>query len=71
VTAGGRSQTRVLLSQSGYYSSPDSRLHFGLGSARSVDLVEITWPCGLVETWDRLKPNQVFSASEGAGRKLP
>ncbi len=71
VTARGRSQTQVLLSQSGYYSSPDARLHFGLGNAASVDLVEITWPCGLVETWDRLKPNQVFSATEGAGRKLP
>ena len=71
VNAGGRWQTRVLLSQSGYYSSPDPRLHFGLGSAASVDLLEITWPGGLVETWDRLKPNQVFSATEGAGRKQP
>jgi hypothetical protein len=71
VTSAGKTQTRVALSQSGFYSSPDARLHFGLGSAASVDLIEITWPCGLVETWDGLKPNQVFSASEGSGRKLP
>jgi hypothetical protein len=70
VTAGGRSQTRVLLSQSGYYSSADARLHFGLGGA-GVDSVEIVWPSGLVESWEHVKSNQVFRATEGAGRKLP
>jgi hypothetical protein len=69
VTSGGKSQTRVLLSQSGYYSSPDARLHFGLDKAESAELVEIAWPCGLVERWEHLKPNQVFSATEGAGKK--
>jgi hypothetical protein len=71
VTAGGKSQTRVLLSQSGYYSSPDARLHFGLDKAEGVDSVEITWPCGLVESWEGVKPNQVFSATEGTGKKSP
>ena len=70
VTTAGKSQTRVLLSQSGYYSSADARLHFGLGGA-SVDYVEIVWPSGLVESWDHVKPNQVFRATEGSGRKLP
>jgi enediyne biosynthesis protein E4 len=70
VTAGGKSQTRVLLSQSGYYSSPDARLHFGLGGG-TVERVEIVWPGGLVEVWDNVKPNQVFLAAEGSGRKLP
>jgi hypothetical protein len=70
VTAGGKLQTRVLLSQSGYYSSPDARLHFGLGGA-TVEFVEIVWPSGIVEIWDDVKPNQVFLATEGSGRKLP
>ena len=68
VTARGKSQTRVLLSQSGYYSSADARLHFGLGGA-DIETVEIVWPCGLVEVWDNVKPNQVFRATEGSGRK--
>jgi hypothetical protein len=71
VTAGGRSQVRVLLSQSGFYSSADGRLHFGLGATAAVDRVEIAWPNGIVETWEHLKPNQVFEATEGTGRKLP
>jgi hypothetical protein len=70
VTAGGKSQMRVLLSQSGYYSSADARLHFGLGGDK-VDRVEIVWPSGLVEGWNNVKPNQVFHATEGSGRKLP
>lgn len=69
VTTDGRSQTRVLLSQSGYYSCADARVHFGLGLSAKVDRLEIAWPSGLVETWDDLKPNQNFVATEGSGRR--
>ena len=39
----GRTQAQEVLSQSSYYSCNDSRLHFGLGQATTVDLV-IRWP---------------------------
>jgi hypothetical protein len=29
-----------------YLSASDPRLHFGLGSSTSVDLVEVRWPGG-------------------------
>ena len=29
-----------------YQSASDQRLHFGLGPARIVDRVEVTWPSG-------------------------
>ena len=32
VTAGGRTQAQVVLSQASYYSHNDVRLHFGLGA---------------------------------------
>jgi hypothetical protein len=69
VATAGRSQTRVLLSQSGYFSCADARVHFGLGRSAKADRLEIAWPNGLVETWDDLKPNQTFAATEGSGRR--
>jgi hypothetical protein len=71
VTAGGISQTRVLLSQSGYYSCADPRLHFGLGAEAKADRIEIMWPGGLVETWDNVPANRTFAATEGSGRGRP
>ncbi|HEX6463760.1 MAG TPA: CRTAC1 family protein [Vicinamibacterales bacterium] len=50
VTAAGRAQAQVVLSQSSYYSHDDLRLHFGLGTAAVADAVEIRWPSGRVQT---------------------
>ena len=36
---GGKSQAQAVLSQSSFYSSNDPRLHFGLGSHTSADLI--------------------------------
>jgi len=64
--ANGRWQTNVVLSQSGYYSCNDARVHFGLGTAGKADRLEVTWPNGQVETWRNLGADQVFEAVEGA-----
>ena len=46
VTAGGRKQARVALSQTSYYSHDDLSLHFGLGPHPRADRVEVRWPSG-------------------------
>jgi enediyne biosynthesis protein E4 len=46
VTAGGRRQAGVVLSQSSYGSVDDLRLHFGLGEAEAAEAVEVRWPSG-------------------------
>jgi hypothetical protein len=69
VTAGGRTQTQVVLSQSSYYSHDDMRLHFGLGSSLKADAVTITWPNGDTETFKDLSANQIVTLKEGRGRK--
>jgi hypothetical protein len=46
VTAGGRTQRRLVQSGTSYISQDDTRLHFGLGPARTVDAVEVRWPDG-------------------------
>ncbi len=63
---GGKTQAQSVLSQSSYYSSNDSRLHFGLGNHTSVG-VEVHWPNGLVESFKQLPINRLITLREGAG----
>src|SRR5207253_2507436 len=51
----------------GYFSQNDLRVHFGIGKAEKVELLEIRWPSGLVETLKDIKPNQVIVVKEGEG----
>jgi len=47
-------------------STNDSRLHFGLGQTRSIELVEVHWPSGLI---DRIKSpliNSILVVVEGS-----
>ena len=65
VTAGGRTQTRAVLSQSSYYSHDDLRLHFGLGSAEKADTIDVYWPSGHVDTLSAVPAGRVVSIREG------
>jgi len=49
----------------GYYSASDLRTHFGLGDATKVDLVEIRWPSGAVDTLKDLDVNRLYVIEEG------
>jgi hypothetical protein len=46
VIADGHAQYAEVRSGGSYLSQNDLRLHFGLGEARSVERIEITWPGG-------------------------
>jgi hypothetical protein len=50
-----------------YISQNDLRVHFGIGKAEKVDLLEIHWPSGQVETLKDVKPNQLLFVKEGMG----
>ena len=50
-----------------YSSSSDLRLHFGLGSATSVDKLEIRWPSGKKETVALPGVDRIFTIVEGKG----
>lgn len=67
VRAGNHVQAQEVTSQSSYYSHNDPRLHFGLGSARHADSVEIRWPNGQTEVLKNLPANQIVSVKEGSG----
>ena len=51
----------------GYFSQNDLRVHFGLGKAEKVDLLEIRWPSGQVDTLKDVKANQVIFVKEAEG----
>jgi hypothetical protein len=50
-----------------YISQNDLRIHFGLGKAEQVDLLEIRWPSGQVDTIKDVKANQLVFVKEGEG----
>ena len=50
VTTGKLRQRQDEISGTGYASQNDLAVHFGLGSATSVDKIEIRWPDGFLQT---------------------
>ncbi|MEQ1474275.1 MAG: ASPIC/UnbV domain-containing protein, partial [Candidatus Acidiferrum sp.] len=50
-----------------YFSQNDLRVHFGIGKAEKVELLEIRWPSGLVEKLEGVKANQLIFVKEGQG----
>ena len=50
-----------------YISQNDLRVHFGLGKADKVDLLEIRWPSGQVDTLKDVKVNRLIVVEEGKG----
>jgi hypothetical protein len=54
-----------------YYSQNDLRLHFGLDQAQTVDLLEIRWPSGQVDTFKNLEVNRLYVVTEGAKNPQP
>jgi hypothetical protein len=50
-----------------YISQNDLRVHFGIGKAEKVELLEIRWPSGAVDTLKDVTPNQMIVVKEGEG----
>ena len=50
-----------------YFSQSDLRIHFGLGKAERVELLEVRWPSGQIDTLKDIKPNQLIVVEEGKG----
>ncbi|MGH9498001.1 MAG: CRTAC1 family protein [Terriglobales bacterium] len=50
-----------------YLSQNDPRLHFGLGTASTMDEVEIKWPSGKSETLRGVRADFIYTVLEGSG----
>ena len=51
-----------------YLSQNDFRIHFGLGRAARVDLIDVRWPNGREESWENLPADRFHTLKEGSGR---
>jgi hypothetical protein len=58
-------QVEEVRSCNGYFSASDLRIHFGLGDAKKVDVVEIRWSSGAVDTLKDLDVNRLYVVEEG------
>jgi enediyne biosynthesis protein E4 len=61
------SQIDEVRSGGSYFSQNDLRIQFGIGKAAKVDLLEIRWPSGQVDTFKDVKANQLLIVKEGEG----
>jgi hypothetical protein len=66
VQAGKLRQIDEVMSGGSYYSHNDMTLYFGLGSAASVDRIEIRWPSGTIQEWKDIPVNQKILITEGS-----
>lgn len=70
LTAGGRKQVQEIRSGSSYLSNSDMRLHFGLGTATTVQDITVLWPDGLLEEFPPHNVDQMQTLIEGKGKPL-
>lgn len=59
VSAGGKTQTKMVKSATGYLSQNQLPVVFGLGASDAIDEVEIVWPNGGRQTVDGLALGQI------------
>ncbi|MDA7526181.1 ASPIC/UnbV domain-containing protein, partial [Verrucomicrobiales bacterium] len=65
VVAGDMKLMKVKDGQTGYLSHSDFPLYFGLGSAKQIDRLEVTWPSGTVQVVDGPSAaNQLLTVTE-------
>jgi enediyne biosynthesis protein E4 len=67
IRAAGVKQFSEVHGGGSYLSQNDLRLHFGLGTAKKIDTVEIRWPNGTVEALQNVAADSIYTIVEGAG----
>jgi hypothetical protein len=67
VTALGLRQRGDVLSGGSYASNNDPRVHFGLGAATAVEIVEVHWPSGAREIVRLEEVDRYYAIAEGEG----
>lgn len=63
---GNHQQIDEVRSGGSFLSQNDLRIHFGLGRATRIDLLEISWPSGRVDRLEGLAPNRILTIREAS-----
>lgn len=64
----GRRLWRRVHTDGSYLSANDPRVHFGLGELKEIQAVEVYWPNGRRELWQKIEPNRFIPLQEGSGQ---
>jgi enediyne biosynthesis protein E4 len=64
LTVGPHTQSDEVRSGGSYLSQNDLRLHFGIGTARRVDLIEVQWPSGQHQVLRDVSPDRIMLIEE-------
>lgn len=72
-TADGKTHEQVdeVRSGGGYFAQNDLRIHFGLGEATAVELLEVRWPTGETQSFKALAANRLYLVKEGEAAPQP
>jgi hypothetical protein len=54
----------TVTTSSGYLSSSDPRVHFGLGDSAMAESIEIRWPSGIVQTLNNIRGDRQIQVDE-------
>lgn len=68
LTAGGENQYRMIFSGTSLGAGSQVAAHFGLGSATTVDNLQILWPSGTVQNLTSLAADQHVAITEGSSQ---
>ena len=66
-TGAGGVQVRQMVPATGFLSSNDPVLHFGMGASETVTKLTVTWPSGAVQVLGELAAGKVYTITEDAG----
>ena len=64
VTDGGKQQSAFVSTAGSYISASDKRAHFGLGLSKKAQLIDITWPSGIVQRLESVSADQTLTVKE-------
>jgi hypothetical protein len=67
IKIGKRVMVDEVRSGGSYISQSDIRVHFGLGSAETIDSVQVRWPSGLKEQFQNVRVDAINTLKEGSG----
>ncbi len=70
VVSGGRAMHRLVTTGYSYLASHDPRVHFGLGTAATVDEIRVRWPDGSHERFPGGSADRVVEVAKGTGERL-
>jgi len=69
ITTGRETQMDEVRGGGSYYAQNDFRVHFGIGAASTIERVDVRWPNGVEESWDRVQADQFVTLKEGGGAR--